>query len=333
MFNDPMTNLPATSTQLKVLPPVAFVIQSLRNVVTASLWSNRVLQEVLEKELQLLQRNCEITTLLESLPQFPRPPAAFCHSHPSTVYACKESCSTCLTRQSVQEQQKKDSPTGHGCETHRAPELVPTASQSPGQLPAREGRNASSVKQRHRCDRPFLPALENVPIANCSCSKAKSTEVPRHTNELESNDNWFTLVQCRKPKSREVCSKFASLNVFDVLQPKEAQRTPGNLRLPAGAPTPSRRNQTRLRVNKHGTGAAQRTAMNCHQSNKQASTKKYPRQYRMKKGAPFCRSVPRCKIRIIHHGRLSSPSSKWNLPVTIPSTPIPIPEPEESVAR
>ena len=63
MPSDPMIKMPAVEQQPRVAPYVASVLQSLRNVVVARMWSNWVLYEVLEQEIQR-QRSL-----------FPRPPS------------------------------------------------------------------------------------------------------------------------------------------------------------------------------------------------------------------------------------------------------------------
>ena len=68
MVNDPMNKTPAEQQQLKVPPPAASGLQSLQNVVVTSLWSNWVLFELLQQEIQL-QR------LLRQQSLSPRPPS------------------------------------------------------------------------------------------------------------------------------------------------------------------------------------------------------------------------------------------------------------------
>ena len=138
MLNDPPIKTPAEQQQLTVPPPAASVLHSLQNVVVTTPWSNWVLFEVLEKEIQL-QRLPRQQSL------FPRPPSTLnnklqdnCNTTTATVQPCCSSFATCAVPVNDSNEDSQDESTSNCAPTKSAKKVLPSPTrrhQAAGQKP------------------------------------------------------------------------------------------------------------------------------------------------------------------------------------------------------
>ena len=171
MLNDPPINTPAEQQKLTVPPPAASVLQSLQNVVVTTLWSNWVLFEVLEKEIQL-QR------LLRQQSRFPRPlstPNNKLQDNCNTATAAVQPCSSPFDAFAVpvndSNKNSDDESTSNSAPTKSAKKVLPSPThrhQAAGQKPK---------PSKNRYDAAFVSQPED----DNECS---SNPAPAETEEI-----------------------------------------------------------------------------------------------------------------------------------------------------
>ena len=171
MLNDPPIKTPAEQQKLTVPPPAASVLQSLQNVVVTTLWSNWVLFEVLEKEIQL-QR------LLRQQSRFPRPlstPNNKLQDNCNTATAAVQPCSSPFDAFAVpvndSNKNSDDESTSNSAPTKSAKKVLPSPThrhQAAGQKPK---------PSKNRYDAAFVSQPED----DNECS---SNPAPAETEEI-----------------------------------------------------------------------------------------------------------------------------------------------------
>ena len=171
MLNDPPIKTPAEQQKLTVPPPAASVLQSLQNVVVTTLWSNWVLFEVLEKEIQP-QR------LLRQQSLFPRPLSTQnnklqdnCNTTTATVQPCYSSFATFAVPVNDSNKNSDDESTSNSAPTKSAKKVLP----SPTHRHQAAGQKPKPSKNRYHT------ALVSQPEDDDECS---SNSAPAETEEI-----------------------------------------------------------------------------------------------------------------------------------------------------
>ena len=247
MLNDPPIKTPAEQQKLTVPPPAASVLQSLQNVVVTTLWSNWVLFEVLEKEIQL-QR------LLRQQSRFPRPlstPNNKLQDNCNTATAAVQPCSSPFDAFAVpvndSNKNSDDESTSNSAPTKSAKKVLPSPThrhQAAGQKPK---------PSKNRYDAAFVSQPED----DNECS---SNPAPAETEEIATPSPTH-----RQPVAGHKPKPFRS--TYDV------------------TPSPTHRQQdTRQKPKpRKGTGPLlcrnQRTMMNTFQTRRQKNQRKWKRRH------------------------------------------------------